>query len=75
MKSREYKIISLTHYFANKGPSSQSNAFSSSHVWMWEWGCKEGQAPKNWCFWTMVLKTLESPLDSKEIKPVDPKGN
>ena len=49
---------------------------SSSHVWMWELGHKEGWAPKNWCFWTMVLeKTLKSPLDSKEIKPVNPKGN
>ena len=49
---------------------------SSSHVWMWELGRKEGWAPKNWCFWTMVLEnTLESPLDSKEIKPVNPKGN
>ena len=49
------------HYFANKGPSSQSNSFSSSHVWMWELGYKESWAPKNWCFWTMVLeKILES---------------
>jgi len=64
------------HYFANKGPSSQSYGFSSSHVWMWELEHKENWAPKNWCFWTMVLeKTLESPLDCKEIKPVNPKGN
>ena len=43
---------------------------------MWEWDCKKGWAPKNWCFWTVVLeKNLESPLDSKEIKPVNPKGN
>ena len=63
-------------YFANKGPSSQSYGFSSSHVWMWELDHKEGWAPKNWCFWTVVLeKTLESPLDCKEIKPVNPKGN
>ena len=56
------------HYFANKGPSSQSYGFSSSHVWMWELGYKESWAPKNWCFWTAVLeKTLESPLDCKEI--------
>ena len=49
---------------------------SSSHVWMWEWDHKEGWVPKNWCFWTVVLElTLESPLDSKEIKPVNPKGN
>ena len=47
--------------------------FSISHVWMWELDQKEGWAPKNWCFWTVVLeKTLESPLDSKEIKPVHP---
>ena len=64
------------HYFADKGPSSQSYGFSSSHVWMWELDHNEGWAPKNWCFQTMVLeKTLESPLDSKEIKPVNPKGN
>ena len=56
------------HYFANKGPSSQSYGFSSSHVWMWELDYRESWAPKNWCFWTMVLeKTLESPLDCKEI--------
>ena len=50
--------------------------FSSSHVWKWELDPKETWAPKNWCFWSVMLeKTLESPLDSKEIKPVDPKGN
>ena len=64
------------HYFANKDPSSQSYGFSSSHVQMWELDHKESWALKNWCFWTVVLeKTLESPLDSKEIKPVNPKGN
>ena len=63
------------YYFANKGLSSQSYGFSSSHVWMWELDYKESQALKNWCFWTVVLeKTLESPLDSKEIKPVNLKG-
>ena len=63
-------------YFANKGPCSQSYGFSSSHVWMWELDHKESWGPKNWCFWTMVLeKTLESPLDCKEIRPVNPKGN
>ena len=62
------------HYFANKGSSSQSFGFSSSDVWMWELDHNEGWAPKNWCFWTEVLdKTLESPLDSKEIQPVHPK--
>ena len=64
------------HYFANKGLSSQGYGFSSSHVWMWELNCEEGWAPKNWCFWTGVLeKTLESPLDCKEIQPVHPKGD
>ena len=64
------------HYFAHKGLSSQSYGFSSSHVWMWELDYKESWAPKNWSFWTVVLeKTLESPLDSKEIQPVNPKGN
>ena len=64
------------HYFANKGPSSQSYGFSSSHVWMWELDYKESWVPKNWCFWTVMLeKTLESTLDCKEIQPVHPKGN
>ena len=55
---------------------SQGYGFSSGHVWMWELDCKESWAPKNWCFWIVVLKkTLESPLDSKEIKPINPKGN
>ena len=59
------------HYFANKDPSSQSYGFSSGHVWMWELDHNENWGLKNWCFWTMVLeKTLESPLDGKEIKPV-----
>ena len=64
------------HYFANKSPSSQSYGFSNSHVWIWELDYKESWAPKNWCFWTVVMeKTLESPLDCKEIQPVYPKGN
>ena len=64
------------HYFANKGPSSQGYGFSSSPIWMWELDYKESWAPENSCFWTVVLeKTLESPLDSKEIQPVHPKGN
>jgi len=64
------------HYFTNKAPSSQSYGFSSSHVWMWEFNYKERWALKNWCFWTVVLeKTLESPLNCKENKPVHPKGN
>ena len=64
------------HYFANKGPPSQSFGFSSSQVWMWELDYKESWALKNWCVWTVELeKTLESPLDSKEIQPVHPKVN
>ena len=64
------------HYFSNKGPSRQSHALSSSHVWMWELNYKESWAPKNWCFWTVVLEmTLESSLDSKEIQAAHPKGN
>ena len=64
------------YYFVNKGPSSQGHGFSSSHVWMWELDYKESLVLKNWCFWTVVLeKTLESPLDCKEIQPVHPKGD
>ena len=64
------------HYFVNKGPSSQGYGFSSSHVWMWELDHKESWALKNWCFWTVVLeKTLESPMDCKEIQSVHPKGD
>ena len=64
------------HYFVNKGPSSQSYGFSSSHAWIWEVDYKEIWALKNWCFWLVVLeKTLESPLDCKKIQPVRPKGN
>ena len=63
--------IKQRHYFVNKGPSSQAYGFSSGHVWMWELDCEESWAPKNCCFWTVVLeKTLESPLDCKEIQPV-----
>ena len=69
-------IIKQRLYFVNKGPSNQSYGFSSSHVWMWELDYKESWEPKNCCFWTVVLeKTLESPLDCKEIQPVHPKGN
>ena len=64
------------HYFANKGPSRQSFGFSSSHVWVLELDYKESWAPKNWCFWPVVLeKTLESPLDFKETQPVHVKAN
>ena len=69
-------IKKLRHYFADECPSCQSYGFSSSHVRMWELDHKEGWAPKNWCFCTVVLrKTLESPLNCKEVKPVNPKGN
>ena len=74
-KPRQH-IRKQRHYFADKGPSSQSYGFSSSHVWMWELDHREGWVQKNWCFWTVVLeKTLESPLVCKEIKPVNLKGN
>ena len=64
------------HYFANKGPSSQSYGFSSSHVRMWDLDYEESWVPKNWCFWTAVLeKILESHLACKEIQPVHSKGN
>ena len=64
------------HYFADKGLSSQSYGFSSSHVWIWELNNKEIWAPNNGCFWTVVLeRTLEKALDWKKIKLVNPKGN
>ena len=64
------------HYFANKGPSSQGYGFSCSHVCMWELDYKENWALKNRCFWAVVLeKTLENPLDCKEIQPVHSKGD
>ena len=63
-------------YFVNKGPSSQGYGFSSGHIWMWELDYEKNWAPKNWLFWAVVLeKTLESPLDCKEIQPVHPKGD
>ena len=68
---RQY-IKKQRHYFSNKGPSSQSYG----HIWMWELDCEQSWELKNWCFWSVVLeKTLESPLDCKEIQPVHPKGN
>ena len=64
------------HYLAKKFPSSQSYSFSSSHIWMWELNYTEGWVSKYSCFWTVVWeKTLESPLDCKEIEPIHPKGN
>ena len=74
-QSRQH-IKKQRHYFANKGPSGQGYGFSSIHVWVWELNYKESWAPKNWCSWTVALeKTLESPLDCKEIQLVHPKGN
>ena len=74
-KSKQH-IIKQRHNFANKGPSSQSYGFSTGHVWMRGLDHKENWVPKNLWFWTVVLeKTLESPLDCKEIQPVNPKGN
>ena len=71
LKNRGEKKKQNSHYFANKGPSSQGYGFSSSHVWMWGLHYKESWVPKNWCFWTMVLeKTLESPFDSKKIQSI-----
>ena len=69
LKSRDIILPTKIHLV-------ESMVFSSSHVQMWELDHKKGWAPKNWCFWTLVLeKTLENPLDCKEIKPVNPKGN
>ena len=74
-KPRQH-IKKQRHYFDDKCPYSQSYCFSSSHVKMWELDYQESWAPKYWCFWTVVLeKTLEIPLDWKEIKPVNLKGN
>ena len=64
------------HYSANKGPYSQGYGLPSGHIWLWELNCKQGWIPKNWCLQTVVLeKTTELPLDSKEIKPVNLKGD
>ena len=68
LKTRDITLPTKVH--------SQSYVFSCSHVWMWDLNYRKSWAPKNWCFWTVVLeKTLESPLTSKEIQPVHPKGN
>ena len=63
------------HYFSNKVPSSQSYCFSRSYVWMWQLDSEESWVQTNWWFWMVVLETLESLLDSKEITPIHPKGN
>ena len=78
IKARQHRqhIKMQRYYFADKVSSSQSYGLSSSHIHMWELDYKESWAPNNWCFWTVVLeKTLESPLDCKEIQPVHPKGD
>ena len=76
MKKLDSILKKQRHYFANKSPSSQSYSFFSSHAWMWELDYKESWVPKNWCFWTLVMeKTLESPLDCKEIQPVHSEGD
>ena len=68
LKSRDITLPTKVHLV-------KAMFFSSSHVWMWELDYKENWAVKNWCFWTVVLKTLESPLDCKEIQPAHPMGN
>ena len=69
-------IFKSRHYFVHKDLSSQGYGFSSGPVWMWELDYEESWVPKNWCFWTVVLEmTLESPLDCKELQPVQSKGN
>ena len=76
MTNPDSVIKKQRHYFTNKGLSSQSYGFSSSRVWMWELNHKESWVSKNWCFWAVVLeKTLECPLDCKEIQPIHPKGD
>ena len=73
---RRKHIKEQKHHFSDRGLYHQKYGFSSSHVWMWELDRKEDWMLNTWCFWTVVLeKTLERPLDSKEIKPVNPKGN
>ena len=70
------KFVTNLDRLCHKGRSSQGYGFSNSHLWIWKLDYKEIRVPKNWCFWTVVLeKTLESPLDSMEIKSVTPKGN
>ena len=74
-KPRQH-IKKQRNHFADKGLYSHNYGLSSNHIWLWELHHKENWLPKNWCCWSVVLeKTLESPLDSKEIKPVNPKGN
>ena len=74
-KPRQY-FEKQRHYFADQGPYNQGYGLPSGHARLWELDYKEGGAPKNWCLRAVVLEKIpESPLDSKEIKPVNPKGN
>ena len=74
--SQKYTYIQVRHYSANEGPYSQGHGLPSGHIWLWELDHKEGRTLKNWCLRTVVLeKTFESLLDSKEIKPVNIKGD
>ena len=76
VQSFVWNLMRVRPKVSNKGPYCQSYGFSSSHIWRWELDHKKGWVPKNWWFWIKVLeKTLESPLDSKDIKPDNPKGN
>ena len=71
-----YPIKNQRHHFADKCLYSQSYVFSSNYVWLWDLDHEEAWALKSWCFWTVVLlKTFKNPLDCKEIKSVNPKGN
>ena len=74
-RPQEEEIYHYFHLFLYYLPWSKGYGFSSGHVWMWELDCEESWAPKNWCFWTVVLeKTLENPLECKEIQPVNSEG-
>ena len=70
MKNLDSILKKQRHHFADKNPYSQSYSFSSNHVQIWELGHKDGWVPRNWRFWIAVLKTIESPLDGKDIKPI-----
>ena len=71
MTNQDSVLKSKRHHFVDKGPYSQGYGLSRSHIWFWDLDHKECRAPQNWCFWTVMLeKTLESPLDWKEIKPI-----
>ena len=76
MTNQDSVLKSKRHHFVDKGPYSQGYGLSRSHIWFWDLDHKECRAPQNWCFWTVMLeKTLESPLDCKEVKSVNVPGN